>query len=385
MIRNTVSAIAMMLTLGAAMLAEAAEPFRFTKHTINAESKFEACGAGDINADGRMDVMCGDTWYEATGKADAPWKRHHVCDIVYDGNYYHDFANELWDVNGDGRMDVVSCTWHTKEVLWREQPASLDKEWKTHSVEEVGNCETGFFADLNCDELPDFFPQAQQQTVWYELLKRPQDGKFWCRHDVGPSAGHGGGVGDVDGDGDLDIVVREGWYEHGDGSSGASWTWHKEFQLGTASVPILVNDFNRDGLPDIFWGFGHDYGLYWIAQGRDADGKRTWSDVHVVDKSWSQPHTMELADFNGDGVLEVATGKRYFAHNGHDPGGDEPLIICIYAWNETTESFDKHILDQGTKTGFGLHADVADLDADGDLDIIVPGKSGLYWFENRLK
>ena len=100
------------LLLTASFSIDAAE-FDFKKHTINADSAFEACGVGDINQDGRPDVMCGDTWYEATGNTSDPWKRHHVCDIKAEGGYYHDLANELEDVNADGRLDVVSCVWHT--------------------------------------------------------------------------------------------------------------------------------------------------------------------------------------------------------------------------------------------------------------------------------
>lgn len=370
------------VTLSLSVLAPAAiaGDFSFAKHIVNPDSAFEICGVGDINRDGVLDIMCGDTWYEGSAGGPEPWTRHHVREVKLEGDYYHDFANELQDVNGDGCLDFVSCTWHTKSVFWCEQPDSLDQTWSTHHIDAPGNIETGFHTDINADGLLDFFPQVAQLTVWYEKLRAPQDGSYWTRRDVGKPAGHGGGVGDLDADGDMDIVVRGGWYEHKDGSGGQDWTWHDEFELGTASVPILIHDYTQDGLPDIVWGFGHDYGVYWIEQGKSG-GKRTWT-KRTIDKSWSQPHYMELADLNGDGTPEVVTGKRYHAHNGHDPGGEEPLIVCIYEWNAPKKTFERFVIDRATRTGFGLKATTADLDEDGDIDIICPGKSGLYWFEN---
>lgn len=366
-------------------LGAGAADFSFARHTINAQSAFETCGVGDINRDGRLDVMCGDTWYEATGNAAEPWKRHRVCTIKEQDGYYHDFANELEDVNGDGRLDVVSCTWHTKEVLWREQPVSLDQQWPTHVVDTPGNMEVGFHVDINRDGLPDFHPHVKDQVVWYERLKKPVNGSYWKRHDVGKRVGFGEGTGDIDGDGDLDIVVSRGWFEHPNDSDAPKWKWHGEFNLGdAASDPVLVHDFTGDGRADIVWGMAHDYGLFWLEQGRDAQGGRTWKRF-TIDTSWSQPHFMALADLNGDGVPDVVTGKRYHAHNGRDPGGNDPLIVCVYAWNAKARKFTRHVLDHDGRIGFGLRSVVKDLEGDGDLDIVCPGKSGLYWLENRLR
>lgn len=366
-------------------IASHAADFSFKKHTINADSKFETCGVGDINRDGRLDVMCGDTWYEATGDPAAPWKPHHVCDIKEQDGYYHDFANELEDVNGDGRLDVVSCTWHTQEVLWREQPASLDQEWKTHIVDKPGNMEVGFHVDVNGDGLPDFHPHIRALVAYYERLPKPINGAYWKRRDVGKWDGLGGGTGDMDGDGDIDFVVGTGWFEN-PGSDTATWPFHADFTLGTnISDPLIVHDFTGDGLVEIVWGNAHDYGLFWLEQSRDADGKKTWT-RHTIDKSWSQPHFLALADLNSDGVMEIVTGKRYHAHNGKDPGGNDELVCYIYPWNPSKKTFDPpHVLDRGGRVGFGLRSVIKDLDGDGDLDITCPGKSGLYWFENLMR
>ena len=76
------------------------------------------------------------------------------------------------------------------------------------------------------------------------------------------------------------------------------------------------------------------------------------------------------------------------AHNGKDPGEREPLGIY---WYESIVKpgkpvdWARHVIDFSTRTGAGMQIPVADLDHDGDLDFVTPGKSGLYLFENKSK
>src|SRR5206468_4046004 len=133
---------------------------------------------------------------------------------------------------------------------------------------------------------------------------------------------------------------------------------------------------------------------------------------HVVSpQSWG--HGIGAGDVNGDGRTDIltpkgwfeappdprngewkwhpefdldATGKRYMAHNGHDPGEREPLGIYWYEYMKTDDGksveWVKHVIDYGSRTGGGMQIPVVDLDGDGDLDFVVPGKSGLFLFEN---
>jgi hypothetical protein len=128
----------------------------------------------------------------------------------------------------------------------------------------------------------------------------------------------------------------------------------------------------------------HDYGIFWL----ENKGDGTW-EKHVIDDSWSQPHAMTLVDFRGHGNLGLLTGKRYMAHNGHDPGAREPLGVYWYERLLDPETHQvewaKHIVDYGGRTGGGIQIPVADIDRDGDLDFVVAGKSGLFLFENKTK
>ena len=87
---------------------------------------------------------------------------------------------------------------------------------------------------------------------------------------------------------------------------------------------MYVMDVNGDGRRDVVTGMGHDYGVCWYEQ--NADG--SWTQ-RVIDNTWSQAHAPTLADVNGDGQLDLVAGKRYFAHNGSDPGEREPIGLYL--------------------------------------------------------
>src|ERR1700677_782946 len=74
--------------------------------TINGRSEFKAAGVFDVDNDGKLDIVAGDTWYQAPD-----WKPYHVRDVKRQGSYYNDFATMPLDVNGDGFSDFVTCSY----------------------------------------------------------------------------------------------------------------------------------------------------------------------------------------------------------------------------------------------------------------------------------
>lgn len=355
---------------------EPLDPVTFRIHTINHQSKFEAAGILDVNRDGKLDILSGGFWYEAP-----KWNKHRVREVKEQGEYYYDFANLPFDVDGDGWTDIINAAWHNKMLFWVENPGPEKKDWPVHEIDTPGNMETATLHDISGDGTLDILPAAIHAHAWYET--RIVNGKAqWTKHALpAVTKGHGIGAGDVDGDGRCDIVACNGWLQQ---PAAGDWVWHADFKLGSTSCPILVFDVDSDGDSDIIWGMGHDYGLYWLEQGKTGDGTRTWT-KHTIDDTWSQPHFPLLTDLDNDGKEELVVGKRYRAHNGKDPGGKDDPCVYWYDYDVTQGQWNRYVIHEGGTIGFGINTEAKDLDQDGDLDIVAPGKSGLYLFENLLK
>ncbi len=150
--------------------------------------------------------------------------------------------------------------------------------------------------------------------------------------------------------------------------------------MNDAGFPILGYDVNNDGKMDVIYGQGHSYGIYWLEQIGEGDN-RHWV-RRAIDESFSQVHALKLIDIDGDGEPELLAGKRYRGHNGNDPGSYDPLVIYYYKIDRKTGAFSRYPVSVNGTAGAGTQFVVEDMDKDGDLDIVVAGKSGVHFLEN---
>lgn len=353
----------------------------------------EACGVGDFNNDGKLDIVALPYVYLAPD-----FTAVEICkvegEVDDEGKGYRwDFMNAPVDVDGDGWLDVVTASWFGKKAEWLKNPGpSGNGLWERFLVEENGNYECGDLADIDGDGKMNEVLPAVLHTCWYEPGVLPDGSKGVIVHAVSdkPMA-WGVGYGDVNEDGRPDILRPDAWFEAPADPRGGVWTEHplniggKKEGKPDHTAPILVYDVNADGLADIVTSIAHDYGIFWYEQGK-KDGETTWT-RHLIDDTWSQSHSHGLADFDGDGDLDLVTGKRFMAHNGGDPGEFEPLGVYWYELERGPQPvWKKHILSYNEGIGSALNLVVSDLDADGDPDIVVTGKwGGPVWFENMLK
>ncbi|MDX9867099.1 MAG: VCBS repeat-containing protein [Kiritimatiellia bacterium] len=374
------------LALGTAAAAEVT----FIPHRIGT-NRTEACAVADFNGDGKPDIAAGPTLYLAPDWRPVTFRT--VSGTVgEDGKgYADDFCNLILDVNGDGKPDVLAATWFAQTSFWFENTFGAPGLWPLHTIEKLGNHETGTLEDIDGDgRALEFLPQTQI-TVWYEGSGDAEGRPAFVRHTVSTNRMEfGAGAGDLNGDGRPDIIRPNAWFEAPADIRTGTWREHplslgaKGGKTGHTSN-ILVCDVNRDGLNDLIASSAHGHGIFWYAQRRTPDGGRSW-EQHVIDDSWSQAHYLAFADLDGDGHPEIITGKRFMAHNGGDP--DAYGKLCLYFYRFTpgpVPSFSRHpiLVDQGI--GAGLNIVAADMDGDGDLDLVTTGKwGGPVLIENRL-
>ncbi|TVP99290.1 MAG: VCBS repeat-containing protein [Planctomycetaceae bacterium] len=366
-------------------VAEETEAVRFKVIPLMLDAN-EGIAVGDIDGDGQPDLVAGRNWYRGGDWVPRPLR------LIEDWNgYVQSNGDYLYDVNGNGRLDVIAGSFLPTQVHWYENPGAeglrLGQTWKQHLLIDTGDTtnEGQLMADLDGDGRPEWIVNSWRKgvpmRVW-RLVDCPPDATGavvkMVPATLGEQAnGHGLGVGDVNGDGRMDVLVGEGWYEQPESNPwGQPWRFHADWDL-QASIPMLVRDLDGDGRNDLVFGMGHNYGLYWWQnQGPDETGKIVWKE-HLIDREWSQPHALEWGDLTGDGKPELITGKRYFAHNGNDPGGRDMPCLYYYRWDAESQTFKRFTIDEG-HVGTGLQIVAQDLNGDGKTDIAVAGKSGTY-------
>jgi hypothetical protein len=376
----------------------------FVPHDINPASEFPACGVMDVNHDGKLDIVSGGFWYEAPA-----WKKHFLREVEVIRGRFDDYSNLEMDVNADGWTDIISVNYRSASLFWIEHPGEKIKSdpetpWIKHLIDNPGPMETGRLYDIDGDGKLDILPNGTTFAGWYELIQnKTADGKVepkFVKHDLPIEvAGHGVGFGDINGDGRGDIIGPHGWLEAPEDRRTDRWQWHPEWDLTKdASIPTLVTDVDGDGDNDLIWGRGHRYGLYWLEQGKAADGKRSWT-WRAIDTSWAQPHSIFLADLDGDKKPELVAGKRYMGHEGKDPGEYDLLCAYSYKFNPSAHTWLRNTIyfnDRAAisldrkdnevqfihRAGFGLDPKAMDIDGDGDLDLVAADRSSLCLLEN---
>lgn len=372
----------------------------FRKQILTDKYYCDGITAGDINRDGKVDIIAGPFWYEGpaftTKHAFYPPVEFPAPPNPTDSmfSFVHDFNSDGWpDILVLGRV-------HLHSAYWYENPKSSSGSsvpWKKHFAFERIKGESPPFVDMNADGRPELLTHSG--TQWGLVQFNPSEpSKPWSFKPITGTGKweqfyHGTGVGDLNGDGRLDLLLNEGCYEQPTARD-AEWTRH-EFKFGNkGGAQMFVYDINGDGRNDVITSLdAHGWGLAWF-EAVPENGALTFrkhplmgdrAEEQKYGVAFSQPHALDLADLDGDGLSDIVVGKRLWAHG---PNGDiEPNAPAVLYWFQLKRdtkgvvTFIAHLIDD--KSGVGVQVTVRDVNADRRPDILTVSKLGAFVFFNE--
>lgn len=368
---------------------------RFRTVVLDEQFFSEGADFADIDGDGHGDVISGPFWYPGPDyRSRVAYTAGKAFSIKGYSNHFFSWAH---DIDSDGDPDILAVPIPGQPAHWFANPGREDLSrigpWKKHlALSEVGG-ESPEFADLTGDGRPELICISKGVFGFASPGGDPQ--KPWEFTPVTPEAGygrftHGMGIGDVNGDGRLDLLEKNGWWEQPVGRN--LFRPHPFPFAASGGSQMFAYDFDGDGDSDVVSvQNAHGWGLTWFEQ-RGKDGNVSFLPHEILPARFdsrssslnlSQMHALALADIDGDGVQDLVTGKRYFAHGGNDPGAHQlPLLVWFRTIREAGQvRFEPHVIAK--RIGVGTQLTVRDLTGNGRPDILVGNKLGTFLLLNE--
>ena len=303
---------------------------------------------------------------------------HNVSNLV--GQY---IKAESVDIDGDGDIDIVFGTYNeniagTTNVIWYENDGS--QNFIEHNISIAGHDvwqlkTIDFDKDGDIDVLTTSM-KTEEGVIWYE-----NDGsENFIEHNLSSSYSVGLDLEDVDNDGDIDFVTTSSGFND---ISLNTFRWYEndgsqnfiEHNISNRSISATLSiksiDLDKDGDIDIIpSAFIYNESTYFIWYENDGSQNFIEHNISIYTDSFFQNFSADIADIDNDGDNDIITSY----HNREDENG-----TIIWYENDGSENFIEHTITS-TKNLFstGLEVQIIDIDNDGDNDII----SGNSWYEN---
>lgn len=316
-------------------------------------------GHGDVNGDGRIDIICTGGWWEQPEKIDttSPWKFHAAnlgpaCADMY-----------AFDLDGDGKADIISSSAHNYGMWWYQQRSGTEFIQRELFLDPIKISKV--FPKLSTEQAL----SADESALYNAVNKlRNQQGRAPLKLNAGLVAQARGSA--------MSLANPEKVKS----SYRGDIKWTKLAQADSfsadASAQMLAPDIDKQPslkAPRLEMG---------VAVAKVADGKSV-SVLLLGDSGQfslpAQTHAMHFLDINGDGSKDLVTGRRWWAHGPKgDAGPNDPAYIYWFEARKNKDgstTFIPHEVDDDS--GIGTAFAVEDINGDGLPDIIISNKRGV--------
>jgi len=331
-------------------------------------------------------------WLWLPALAHAAWNRHVIDDASQGAD-----GVRLADVNGDGWLDLATA-WEQGGVVracLNPGPARAKDRWPAVTVGHVGDVEDAVFADLDGDGGVDVVSCSEGRTRVISIHWAPRErGQFleasaWQTEPLPASVDKMMWMFalpiQLDGRSGIDLIAGGkganaaiGWFEApSHGRQLAKWQWHELRRVGWL-MSLVAADMDGDGDPDIVFSDrkGKRSGAYWLENpGASGAPNPPWHE-HAIGGVGTEAMFLQLADLDGDELEDMLLAVR------------PRKIIWCRRTDRTGQSWQSHeiLLPEDAGTAKAVHA--ADLDGDERVDLLFScenaqaPRQGLMWLSS---